>query len=146
MKTAYLFPSTVILTMSINYIWDSVHKNLILVSEEYSNHFMHRISLNCDALQSNILLWTVYYLLALVCMHWWGLGIYWITIGGHSCVGHWSNVIHCLFISVADLAFLVRSLYPWIDKTFVSWSRIHTKSAGKLMAHGGSIVHGSSLQ
>lgn len=49
------------------------------------------------------------------------------------------------FIVVAGLVFPVLSLCPWIGKIFVSWDRSHTKSAGKLMAHGGSIVNGFFL-
>lgn len=49
------------------------------------------------------------------------------------------------FSAVTGLVFPALSLFPWTDKTFASWNRIHTKSAGKPMAHGGSIVHGFFL-
>lgn len=47
-----------------------------------------------------------------------------------------------MFILVAGPVSLVLSLCPWTGKTFASWNKIHTKSAGKPTAHGGSIVNG----
>lgn len=44
-------------------------------------------------------------------------------------------------VVVAGQVFLVLSLYPWTDKTSLSSNIIRTKSAGRPMEHGGSIVH-----
>lgn len=52
----------------------------------------------------------------------------------------------CVIIFVAGLVFPVHSLCPWTGETFAFWSRIHTKSAGRPMAHGGSVVSEFSSQ
>lgn len=46
-----------------------------------------------------------------------------------------------VFFVVAAQVFLVLSLYPWTDKISLSSNKINTKSAGRPMEHGGSIVH-----